>query len=67
MERGKADSMNNKDYNQDDFILVLNHFIQETNLNEFEELKESVDNIHSEANKMMKNKEEKKMEKENDH
>ena len=59
--------MNNKDYNQDDFILVLNHFIQETNLNEFEELKESVDNIHSEANKMMKNNEEKKMEKENEH
>ena len=57
MERAKVDSMNNKDNSQNDFILAINDLIKETNLNEFEELKDSVDDINSEANKIIKNKE----------
>lgn len=63
MERVKVDSVNNKDNSQDDFILVINNLIKETNLNEFEELKDSIDNINSEANKIIKNSEEKNQEK----
>ena len=63
MERAKVDWMNNKDNSQNDFILAINDLIKETNLNEFEELKESVDNINSEANKIIKNSEEKNQEK----
>ncbi|OLA34601.1 MAG: hypothetical protein BHW38_03565 [Firmicutes bacterium CAG:321_26_22] len=55
--------MNNKDNSQDDFILAINNLIKETNLNEFEELKDSIDNINSEANKIIKNSEEKNQEK----
>ena len=54
MERVKVDSVNNKDNSQDDFILAINNLIKETNLNEFEELKDSIDNINSEANKIIK-------------
>ena len=57
MERAKVDRMNNKDNSQNDFILAINDLIKETNLNEFEELKETVDNINSEANKIIKNNE----------
>ena len=57
MERAKVDRMNNKDNSQNDFILAINDLIKETNLNEFEELKDSVDNINSEANKIIKNNE----------
>lgn len=63
MERVKVDSLNNKDNSQDDFILAINNLIKETNLNEFEELKDSIDNINSEANKIIKNSEEKNQEK----
>ncbi len=63
MERVKVDSVNNKDNSQDDFILAINNLIKETNLNEFEELKDSVDDINSEANKIIKNSEEKNQEK----
>lgn len=63
MERLKVDSMNNKDNSQNDFILAINDLIKETNLNEFEELKETVDNINSEANKIIKNNEQKNQEK----
>ena len=63
MERVKVDSVNNKDNRQDDFILAINNLIKETNLNEFEELKDSIDNINSEANKIIKNSEEKNQEK----
>lgn len=63
MERVKVDSVNNKDNSQDDFILAINNLIKETNLNEFEELKDSTDNINSEANKIIKNSEEKNQEK----
>lgn len=63
MERAKVDSVNNKDNSQDDFILAINNLIKETNLNEFEELKDSIDNINSEANKIIKNSEEKNQEK----
>ena len=62
MERLKVDSMNNNN-SQDDFILAINNLINETNLNEFEELKDSVDNINLEANKIIKNNEEKNQEK----
>lgn len=54
--------MNNNN-SQDDFILAINNLINETNLNEFEELKDSVDNINLEANKIIKNNEEKNQEK----
>ena len=63
MERVKVDSVNNKDNSQDDFILAINNLIKETNLNEFKELKDSVDNINLEANKIIKNSEEKNQEK----
>ena len=63
MERVKVDSVNNKDNSQDDFILAINNLIKEPNLNEFEELKDSIDNINSEANKIIKNSEEKNQEK----
>lgn len=63
MERVKVDSVNNKDNSQDDFILAINNLIKETNLNEFKELKDSIDNINSEANKIIKNSEEKNQEK----
>ena len=63
MERVKVDSVNNKDNSQDDFILAINNLIKETNLNEFEELKDSIDNINSEANKIIKNSEENNQEK----
>lgn len=63
MERVKVDSVNNKDNSQDDFILAINDLIKETNLNEFEELKDSTDNINSEANKIIKNNEQKNQEK----
>ena len=63
MERVKVDSVNNKDNSQDDFILAINNLIKETNLNEFEELKDSIDNINSEANKIIKNNEQKNQEK----
>ena len=63
MERVKVDSVNNKDNSQDDFILAINNLIKETNLNELEELKDSIDNINSEANKIIKNSEEKNQEK----
>ena len=63
MGRLKVDSMNNKDNIQNDFILAINDLIKETNLNEFEELKDSVDDINSEANKIIKNKEEENQEK----
>ncbi len=63
MERVKVDSVNNKDNSQDDFILAINNLIKETNLNEFEELKDSIDNINSKANKIIKNSEEKNQEK----
>lgn len=63
MERVKVDSVNNKDNSQNDFILAINDLIKETNLNEFEELKDSVDNINLEANKIIKNSEEKNQEK----
>ena len=62
MERAKVDRMNNKDNSQNDFILAINDLIKETNLNEFEELKDSADNINLEANKIIKNSEEKKSE-----
>ena len=54
--------MNNKDNNQDELILAINKLIKETNLNEFEELKDSVDSINLEANKIIKKNEEKKSE-----
>jgi len=63
MERARVDRMNNKDNSQNDFILAINDLIKETNLNEFEELKDSVDNINLEANKIIKNSEEKNQEK----
>ena len=42
--------MNN---NQDDLISAINDLITVTRLNEFEELKESIDNINLEANKII--------------
>lgn len=63
MERVKVDSVNNKDNSQDGFILAINNLIKETNLNEFKELKDSIDNINLEANKIIKNSEEKNQEK----
>ena len=58
MEGVKVDSMNNKDNNANDLILAVNSLINETGLIEFEELKESIDNIHLEANKIILNKNE---------
>lgn len=54
MERAKVDSMN-KDNSQDDLILAISNLIKETNLSEFEELKESIDNIDLEAKKIINN------------
>ena len=42
--------MNNS---QDDLIFAINDLITVTRLNEFEELKESIDNINLEANKII--------------
>lgn len=47
--------MNNKNNNQDNLILAINNLIKETNLSEFDELKESIDNINLEVNKIIKN------------
>ena len=47
--------MNNKNNSQDNLILAINNLIQETNLSEFNELKESIDNINLEVNKIIKN------------
>lgn len=47
--------MNNKNNNQDELILTFNNLIKETNLGEFDELKESIDNINLEVNKIIKN------------
>lgn len=55
MEREKVDSMNNKNNSQDNLILAINNLIKETNLSEFDELKESIDNINLEVNKIIKN------------
>lgn len=55
MERAKVDSMNNKNNSQDNLILAINNLIKETNLSEFDELKESIDNINLEVNKIIKN------------
>lgn len=55
MEREKIDSMNNKNNSQDNLILAINILIKETNLSEFDELKESIDNINLEVNKIIKN------------
>ncbi|MFR5857555.1 MAG: hypothetical protein ACLUFU_07095 [Bacilli bacterium] len=55
MEREKVDSMNNKNNSQDNLILAINILIKETNLSEFDELKESIDNINLEVNKIIKN------------
>ena len=43
--------------------MILYQRLKETNLNEFEELKDSIDNINSKANKIIKNSEEKNQEK----
>ena len=45
--------MNNS---QDDLIFAINDLVNVTRLNEFEELKESIDNINLEANKIKKKK-----------
>lgn len=45
----------NKDNSQDDLILAISNLIKETNLSEFEELKESIDNIDLEAKKIINN------------
>lgn len=42
--------MNNS---QDDLIFAINDLVNVTRLNEFEELKESIDNINLEANKII--------------
>lgn len=55
MERAKVDSMNNKNNSQNNLILAINNLIKETNLSEFDELKESIDNINLEVNKIIKN------------
>ena len=55
MEREKVDSMSNKNNSQDNLILAINNLIKETNLSEFDELKESIDNINLEVNKIIKN------------
>ena len=55
MERQKVDSKNNKNNSQDNLILAINNLIKETNLREFDELKESIDNINLEVNKIIKN------------
>lgn len=47
--------MNNKNNSQDNLILAINNLIKETNLSEFDELKESIDNINLEVNKIIKN------------
>ena len=47
--------MNNKNNSQDNLILAINNLIKETNLSEFNELKESIDNINLEVNKIIKN------------
>ena len=52
--------MNNKNNSQDNLILAINNLIKETNLSEFDELKESIDNINLEVNKIIKNSCEKK-------
>ena len=50
--------MNNKENIQDDLILALNNLINETNLDEFEELKEPIVNIKLETYKIKKNEKE---------
>ena len=55
MERAKVDSMNNKNNSQNNLILAINNLIKETSLSEFDELKESIDNINLEVNKIIKN------------
>lgn len=47
--------MNNKNNSQDNLILAIYNLIKETNLSEFDELKESIDNINLEVNKIIKN------------
>ena len=47
--------MNNKNNSQDNLILAINNLIKETNLSEFDELKESIDNINLDVNKIIKN------------
>ena len=47
--------MNSKDNNQEDLILAINNLIKETNLNEFDELKDIIDNINLEADKISLN------------
>ena len=47
--------MNNKNNSQNNLILAINNLIKETNLSEFDELKESIDNINLEVNKIIKN------------
>ena len=47
--------MNNKNNSQDNLILAINNLIKETNLSEFDELRESIDNINLEVNKIIKN------------
>ena len=47
--------MNNKNNSQNNLILAINNLIKETNLSEFDELKESIDNINLEVKKIIKN------------
>ena len=49
----------NKEKNQDDLILAINNLIKETNLNEFEELNEAINNIELEVDKIYINTEKK--------
>ena len=52
--------MNNNEDIQDDLVLALNDLINETNLDEFEELKEPIVNIKLETYKIKKNEKEEK-------
>ena len=49
----------NKDNSQDDLILSINNLIKETNLSEFEELKDSIKKIDLEVDKIYINTEKK--------
>lgn len=49
----------NKDNSQDDLILSINNLIKETNLSEFEELKDSIEKIDLEVDKIYINTEKK--------
>ena len=41
--------------NNEDLIIAISSLIKDTKLDEFEELKESIDNINSESNKILSN------------